>query len=475
MALAIPIISEFDGKGINKAIKEFQQLEGAGAKANFALKKAAMASTVAFAGLAAGIGLATKAAMEDAQAQTQLATALRNTVKATDAQIASSEQYISTLSRATGVADDQLRPALAALVRGTKDISAAQSSLNLATDISIATNRDLVQVSEALAMAYQGNMRGLRSLSPEMAALIKEGASLDQVMQTLSATFGGAAAANAQTAAGKMQIFRNSMNEATESLGAAFLPVLESILPVIQRFADWAGKNTQTLVAMTYAVGITTAAVIALNFAMSVNPWALAIVYTVAATAAMFKFSDALKNSESMVGRLIYKLRYLLAPLLAVIDAYNMIARITGLPELNPSDIALPKYTPPATLGPPAAVTGGANFPVPQIGTIGGVSGGTSGGSRGGRSGGIPLSGGAAVDFGAQLAPSMGQTAGLGLDLSNFTPPEGFLAGYDPFAGMNVTVNVNGGLATSADIGNAVVDAIKQYTNVSGPADIAIR
>ncbi len=105
MALAIPIISEFDGKGVNKAIKEFQQLEGAGAKANFALKKAAMGATVAFAGLAAGIGLATKAAMEDAQAQTQLATALRNTVKATDAQISSSEQYISTLSRATGVAD----------------------------------------------------------------------------------------------------------------------------------------------------------------------------------------------------------------------------------------------------------------------------------------------------------------------------------------------------------------------------------
>ena len=41
--------------------------------------------------------------------------------------------------------------------------------------------------------------------------------------------------------------------------------------------------------------------------------------------------------------------------------------------------------------------------------------------------------------------------------------------------GGNLTVNVTGGLATSADIGAAVVDAIKQYTNVSGPADIAVR
>ena len=36
MALAIPIISTFDSKGIDKAIKQFKQLEGAGAKAQFA-------------------------------------------------------------------------------------------------------------------------------------------------------------------------------------------------------------------------------------------------------------------------------------------------------------------------------------------------------------------------------------------------------------------------------------------------------
>lgn len=55
--------------------------------------------------------------------------------------------------------------------------------------------------------------------------------------------------------------------------------------------------------------------------------------------------------------------------------------------------------------------------------------------------------------------------------------------GIDPFQdnpfvrrreGGNFTVNVEGGLATSAEIGRAVVDAIKQYTNVSGPAAIAV-
>jgi hypothetical protein len=90
------------------------------------------------------------------------------------------------------------------------------------------------------------------------------------------------------------------------------------------------------------------------------------------------------------------------------------------------------------------------------------------GGSTGGRSGGTePSAGGGS-------GPSF-SSLGLALDLSNYQPPADFLAGYDPFAGMGFTINVNGGLATSAEIGNAVVDAIKQYTNVSGPADIAIR
>jgi hypothetical protein len=47
MALSIPIVSEFDGKGIDKAIKEFKQLETVGEKAQFAIKKAAIPAAAA--------------------------------------------------------------------------------------------------------------------------------------------------------------------------------------------------------------------------------------------------------------------------------------------------------------------------------------------------------------------------------------------------------------------------------------------
>jgi len=110
-----------------------------------------------------------------------------------------------------------------------------------------------------------------------------------------------------------------------------------------------------------------------------------------------------------------------------------------------------------------AAAAGGLN--------LGGIAA-PSGGSSGGRSGAA-----GALDLSNQPGPTMGQGMGIGTgwDLSKipiFDMPNDPLASVGGTAA--VIVNVNGGLATSADIGRAVVDAIKQYTNVSGPAEIAV-
>ena len=60
MAINIPIISEFDGKGIKKAIAQFKQLETTSEKAQFAIKKAAVPAAAALGGLALALGDATK-------------------------------------------------------------------------------------------------------------------------------------------------------------------------------------------------------------------------------------------------------------------------------------------------------------------------------------------------------------------------------------------------------------------------------
>ena len=232
MALSIPIISEFSDTGIKKAIAQFKALETTSEKAQFAIKKAAVPAAAALAGLTAALGLATKAAMEDELEQAKLATTMMNTVGATESTIKATEDMIASMSRASGTADSELRPAFAALLLGTHDVTKATDALALAQDIAIGSNKSLSEVSDALSKAFAGNMKGLKALSPEIMAMIKEGATLDTVMSVLSDNFGGATAAAANTAAGKFKILKNSISETQESIGAALLPVVQAVLPV---------------------------------------------------------------------------------------------------------------------------------------------------------------------------------------------------------------------------------------------------
>jgi hypothetical protein len=260
MAISIPILSDFNSKGIDSAIREFKKLETAGEKAQFAIKKAAVPAALALAGLATVAVDAVKAFMEDDKAAQLLATSLRNTTGATDAQIASVEKFITKTSIAAAVADDELRPAFDKLVRGTGNVTKAQNLLSLALDISAGTGKDLGAVSDALSKAFNGQLGPLKKLDPALADLIKSGASADEVFAALGETFKGAASTSANTASGKMKSFGIQMDEFKESVGEAVFPLVEKLLPALEDFATWITNNTGLVVGIGATIaGIATA------------------------------------------------------------------------------------------------------------------------------------------------------------------------------------------------------------------------
>jgi hypothetical protein len=273
MAISIPIITEFNGSGIAKARQEFKQLEGAGAKAQFAIKKAAVPAAAALAGVGAALFDATKGAIEDAAAQDLLANSLRKTTKATDAQIAANEDWISEQGRLLGYTDDQLRPALNRLAKATGSVTGAQKLAAQAMDISTSTSQPLEKVVSALEKAYGGNMTALQRLAPEYRQLIKDGASFEEVMAKLAKTTGGAATEAANTTAGQFQRLKVSMDETKESIGEALIPVVQAALPYLQKFADWAAKNPQTFKMIALAIGAIAASILLVNAAMAINPF----------------------------------------------------------------------------------------------------------------------------------------------------------------------------------------------------------
>jgi hypothetical protein len=267
VAINIPIISSLDGSGFTKAIAQLKKLETNSERAGFIAGKAFLPAVAALGALTAAAGYSVKAAIEDSAAQAQLAKTLQNVVGATDAQISATEKSISAMAMQTGVADDQLRPALAALVLGTQDLSTANDALNLALDVSAGTGTDLATVSDALSKAYGGNFKALRQLSPQLYAMIKDGASLDEVMAQLSRTFGGSAAVAANTAEGKFKRLGIALSETAEAIGMAILPAVEAVLPYLISFGNWAQDHVSVLLAVGTAIGAISVALIAFKAA----------------------------------------------------------------------------------------------------------------------------------------------------------------------------------------------------------------
>jgi len=469
--LSIPIIAEFDGKGIDKAIQQFKQLETNGEKAHFALQKAALPAAAALAAVTGALGLAAKAAAEDEQQQVLLATAMTNTVQATDAQVKATEDMISSFSRLTGTADSELRPAFASLLLGTRDIEEATKALTIAQDVSIATGKSLSEVSDALAKAYGGNMKGLQALSPEIKAMIKEGATLDTVMTVLADNFAGAAAASANTAAGKFKILKNSIAETQESIGAALLPVVLAVLPVLQRFADWAQNNPKAFLAIAGAITAISTAIMAVNFAMALNPFT-AIAAGVAALVvgiiyAYNKFETFRDIVKGVLNGLMQGFQYFantwISAVNRIIQAMNLLSPfsdISTIPTMNLPTIGGGSSSGPASVGSGFAREGGT-------GSIGGITLPTmpsvstpvsSGGGGGGGGGGFTpvVSGGGPYQGPSAIPGFMGGNA------------ERIAARGD------ITINVTGGLATSAEIGESVVNSLLAYQRVSGPLDLVI-
>jgi hypothetical protein len=198
---------------------------GKKAAAAFAI---AAAAAVAYASKLAVDGV--KAAIEDEQAQLRLANALRQATGATDAQIAATEDMILQTSLATGVADDQLRPALQRLAVSTKSTQEAQKLLTLALDISAASGKDLETVANALGRAQDGNVTSLGRLGLGLSKAELSTLSFTQVQQKLSNLYGGAAATNAETFQGKIDRLKVGFDEAKESLGFALLPAVEQFI-----------------------------------------------------------------------------------------------------------------------------------------------------------------------------------------------------------------------------------------------------
>jgi len=321
MAINVPIVSEFAPEGVKKAMKEFQRLEKTSEKVSFAMKKAFLPATAAVAGLAAAATVATKAAIDDQKQQDELARQLQITTGATQEQVAAVEDYIAKTETAAAVSDSELRPAFANLVRATGSVTEAQDLMNLALDVAAGTGRDLESVSEALQEAYQGEVGPLKELDRSLTDMIASGADADEVMGQLAETFGGAAARNTETVAGRFELMQIQIQNAQESIGLALLPILEKLLPILEDVATFVAENTDLFIAIGAAVATVAGIVIAYNTALKLYAVAQGI-----ATAATAVFNAVLAANPIVL--IVLAIAGLVATLIVLEKKFGVVTKV---------------------------------------------------------------------------------------------------------------------------------------------------
>jgi hypothetical protein len=434
MAIYLPIVTQFNSKGLKEAEKGFKDLEGAQAKAKYALGKANKYAAVSLAALVAGLGDAVKGAMEDANAQLLLARQLQRTTAATDAQVAGVEAYITQQGKLKGVTDDELRPALAGLVRATKDIDEAQKAANLSMDIAAAKGISLETVTKTMEKAYGGNFTALAKLSPELKQMIKDGASMEEVMAEMAKTFGGAATDSANTAAGSMKRLGVALGEAKEGVGAALLPILEKAMPVLQSFATWAQDNPTLITAVAAAFGVMAASIVLVNAAMALNPVVLItagiLALGVAIVMAYKKFDTFRAVVRTVVNGVATYFEFMAN---AFITMINLV--IKGINLIKPGK---------------------------DIGTLGAVSFGRMGGDSGGDGGSNP----AGLDYKAMATG--GIVTSPTMALIGEAGPEAVIP-LNKAGGLGMNITVNAGLVSTPDqIGTDIIAAIQKAQRRSG-------
>jgi len=220
--IVVSAVSTFDNKGLKKGQKEISTFEKQ--VKSFAKVFAAAFSVRALTNYS-------KKAIQAFAADERAAKSLEVQLKNTGYQFSAPgvENYIANLQKATGVLDDELRPAFQQLLTVTGSITKSQDALGTALNVSAATGKSLTAVTTALARGYAGNTTGLSRLGAGLDKTLLKTGDMNKIMAELNKKFAGQSAARLTTYAGKMDLLAAAAANSQEIIGKGLLDALTAL------------------------------------------------------------------------------------------------------------------------------------------------------------------------------------------------------------------------------------------------------
>ena len=319
MAINIPILTSFNGKGAEQAIKEFQNLTKASDKAAFAINKMAVPAALAFGAIVTGGYKAAQAASD-----------FNETINKTNIIFgnASTEikKFADTAASSLGLSKQAALDAAGTMGAFGKSAGLAGTDLSnfsiemvkLSGDLASFHNANPADVALALGAALRGESEPIRKYN----VLLNDAAVKAQAMKMGLYDGNGALTAQAKilatqklilqqtsdaqgdfgetagSAANQQRILAAQVANAKVSIGQAFLPILEAVLPVLVNFATAIGNNTDAFVGFVAAIGTVAGAIILAKAAMAL--WKAASIITTAVNYALATSFTAVQISTGI-------------------------------------------------------------------------------------------------------------------------------------------------------------------------------
>lgn len=336
--IRIPLVSDWNPKGVNQAKRDFKKLETAGQKFAFGMKKAFVP---AVAGLAALGGAAAKFISAGEEAATSNARIRQVTESmglfgeaSADVTKKLIEQAEAT-ARLTGVDQNQIKQAQASLLTFGEIAKSADEmggafdrATQLTIDLAAAGFGSVETNAIQLGKALNDPIKGLSALSRSgvtfteqekelITTLVESGKQFeaqDMILKAIEKQVGGTGEATAN-ATDKLKV---GFSQMSESIGQALLPLVEVVIPVMIGLFEFMGDHTNVVIGLGIALGTIAATIVAINTVLKLQ-WA----WTQLVTAQQWLLNAAM--SANPIGLIIVAVAALIAIFVVLQKKFDII------------------------------------------------------------------------------------------------------------------------------------------------------
>ena len=341
MAVVVPIVTEWNPAGLNKAIADIERAEGGFGKVKAGLEGAFLPASIALAAIGGGAVIAAEkaAGLEQAMrkvehvfgdAGNELITWAENAPQAlgqTQTEALKAAFILGQFGQAAGLTGSELA-------------GFSEDLVTLGADLAAIEGVDTSQALNALASGMRGSYEPLRQFgimtseaeikAKALALGLAEGdGSIDANARAIAASAvimekgayaNGFFADSSGNLLIEQQKLKATFEQTTAELGEAFVPAMETIVGLFADFASWARENTELLTGIIVVVGAFAGAIVAANIGLKAyEAIQVAIkVATVAWTGVQWLLNAAL--SANPIALVVIALAALVA---AVVLAYN--------------------------------------------------------------------------------------------------------------------------------------------------------